>query len=52
MCLTREKPFEWTPDDGSPKTISPGIMESNLGNTDERSVIPTTNPAKSYSPTL
>ena len=46
ILRTKEKPLEWTPDDGRPKITSPALILSpviNLG----RSTIPTAKPATS-----
>ena len=48
IFLTKENPFEWTPEDVSPITTSPSCMLSGLIIFD-LSTTPTLNPAKSYS---
>ena len=49
MRRTSENPLEWTPDDGRPKTRSPGFNPGR-GNSVPRSAAPTAKPAMSKSP--
>eukprot|EP00965_Chrysotila_dentata_P261419 6214246-Pleurochrysis_carterae.AAC.4 len=44
---TREKPLEWTPEEGTPMSTSPEAMESSRGSRSVRLTAPTAKPARS-----